>query len=55
MLRLKIELKRRQMLILAKKHGFTHKETVKCSQELDQLLNKLQVKQTTFNHERYVN
>lgn len=33
-----IETKRKQMISLAKKHGFTSEATVKCSQELDELL-----------------
>ncbi|MFD1779605.1 MULTISPECIES: aspartyl-phosphate phosphatase Spo0E family protein [Fredinandcohnia] len=39
MLKIAIELKRRKMTVLANRHGFTAWETVKCSQELDQLLN----------------
>jgi stage 0 sporulation regulatory protein len=34
-----IEEKRQQMIELALVYGFTAKETVKCSQELDELLN----------------
>ncbi|MEW9676237.1 aspartyl-phosphate phosphatase Spo0E family protein [Lentibacillus sp. L22] len=34
-----IHIKRRQMIDLAYEKGFTHEETVKCSQELDDLLN----------------
>ncbi|ADC51227.1 MULTISPECIES: aspartyl-phosphate phosphatase Spo0E family protein [Alkalihalophilus] len=45
MLTIKIELKRRQMFKLAKKYGFTSPQTVKCSQELDDLLNQVQFKQ----------
>lgn len=40
MLALKIELKRQQMIHYAKEYGFTASQTVKCSQELDVLLNK---------------
>jgi hypothetical protein len=40
MLALKIELKRKQMIHCAKEYGFTAIETVRCSQELDDLLNK---------------
>ncbi|ART75748.1 aspartyl-phosphate phosphatase Spo0E family protein [Sutcliffiella horikoshii] len=40
MLALKIELKRQQMIHCAKEYGFTASQTVKCSQELDVLLNK---------------
>jgi stage 0 sporulation regulatory protein len=39
MLKIAIELKRRKMTVLANRYGFTAWETVKCSQELDQLLN----------------
>ncbi|MCH1625831.1 aspartyl-phosphate phosphatase Spo0E family protein [Fredinandcohnia quinoae] len=39
MLKLVIEIKRRKMIFLANRYGYTAKETVKCSQELDQLLN----------------
>lgn len=39
----KIEQKRMQMLDFAKKYGFTAEITVKCSQELDKLLNSLQM------------
>jgi stage 0 sporulation regulatory protein len=39
MLEMAIELKRKKMIDLALKHGYTAKETVKCSQELDMLLN----------------
>ncbi|CAG9623465.1 aspartyl-phosphate phosphatase Spo0E family protein [Sutcliffiella rhizosphaerae] len=40
MLALKIELKRKQMIHCAKEYGFTAAQTVRCSQELDLLLNK---------------
>mgnify|MGYP005749865961 CR=1 FL=1 len=40
MLALQIELKRQEMFHIASQFGFTAKETVKCSQELDLLLNK---------------
>jgi stage 0 sporulation regulatory protein len=40
-----IEEKRQQMIELALVYGFTAKETVKCSQELDELLN-IQLKKT---------
>ncbi|UOE92230.1 aspartyl-phosphate phosphatase Spo0E family protein [Alkalihalobacillus sp. LMS39] len=39
MLVLAIETKRYQMIGLAKKYGYTSELTVKCSQELDKLLN----------------
>lgn len=39
MLRLKIEVKRKDMYRKAKNLGFTHPLVVKCSQELDDLLN----------------
>ncbi|WP_449539405.1 aspartyl-phosphate phosphatase Spo0E family protein [Ferdinandcohnia sp. Marseille-Q9671] len=42
MLKIAIELKRRKMTNLANRHGFTAGETVKCSQELDELLNMYQ-------------
>jgi stage 0 sporulation regulatory protein len=45
MFRVLIEEKRQQMIKLALVYGFTAKETVKCSQELDELLN-IQLKQT---------
>ncbi|WP_083991270.1 aspartyl-phosphate phosphatase Spo0E family protein [Alkalihalobacillus pseudalcaliphilus] len=38
-----IESKRSQMLRLAKKYGFTSAQTVRCSQELDELLNEIQI------------
>lgn len=38
-----IELKRKQMVSLAAKHGFTSNATVKCSQELDQLIHLAQL------------
>lgn len=34
-----IKQKRQEMIDLGMKSGFTHQATVKCSQELDQLLN----------------
>nr|WP_275899564.1 aspartyl-phosphate phosphatase Spo0E family protein [Bacillus piscicola] len=37
-----IHWKRRQMHAQAKQYGLTDKRTVMCSQELDELLNKLQ-------------
>ncbi|MED1562530.1 hypothetical protein AJ85_12765 [Alkalihalobacillus alcalophilus ATCC 27647 = CGMCC 1.3604] len=43
MIKLQIESKRNQMLRLAEKYGFTSDETVRCSQELDELLNTLQI------------
>ena len=39
MLKLKIELKRKNMYKKAEDLGFTHPQVVKCSQELDELLN----------------
>lgn len=39
MLKLKIELKRKDMYRKAEVLGFTHPHVVKCSQELDALLN----------------
>ncbi len=38
MLTLTIERKREQMLEIAKIHGISSEETIKCSQELDRLL-----------------
>jgi len=40
-----IEEKRQEMIELALLYGFTARETVQCSQELDQLLN-IQLKET---------
>ncbi|WP_216829173.1 aspartyl-phosphate phosphatase Spo0E family protein [Alkalihalobacterium elongatum] len=37
-----IERKRSQMILLAEKYGYTSEITVKCSQELDKLLNLAQ-------------
>ncbi|MEK4564935.1 aspartyl-phosphate phosphatase Spo0E family protein [Alkalihalobacillus sp. FSL R5-0424] len=37
-----IELKRRQMFILAEKYGMSSERTIRCSQELDLLLNDIQ-------------
>ncbi|WP_209122664.1 aspartyl-phosphate phosphatase Spo0E family protein [Alkalihalobacillus sp. BA299] len=37
-----IERKRNQMILLAEKYGYTSEATVKCSQELDKLLNLAQ-------------
>ena len=48
MLALQIELKRQEMFHIASKFGFTAKETVKCSQELDILLNKQLHNSKTF-------
>jgi len=39
MLKLKIEIKRKDMYKKAKDLGFTHPQVVNCSQELDVLLN----------------
>lgn len=39
MLKLKIEIKREEMYKKAEDLGFTHPQVVKCSQELDELLN----------------
>lgn len=36
----KIQQKRKQMIELGMKNGFTAKETIKCSQELDEFLNE---------------
>ncbi|WP_100407288.1 aspartyl-phosphate phosphatase Spo0E family protein [Bacillus solitudinis] len=49
MLLTKIEIKRIQMLRLAKKYGMSSQKTVQCSQELDMLLNLVQIKQTQLN------
>ena len=40
LLKLKIEIKRKEMYKKAKDLGFTHPQVVNCSQELDELLNK---------------
>ncbi|MED4300516.1 aspartyl-phosphate phosphatase Spo0E family protein [Geobacillus stearothermophilus] len=40
MVLLQIEEKRQQMIELALTYGFTAKETIECSQELDQLINQ---------------
>ncbi|MEQ6378780.1 aspartyl-phosphate phosphatase Spo0E family protein [Bacillaceae bacterium S4-13-56] len=40
-LQLRIEKKRNEMIRTAKAKGIRHKSTLKCSQELDYLLNKL--------------
>jgi len=40
MVLLLIEEKRQQMIELALTRGFTAKETIQCSQELDQLINQ---------------
>ncbi|AGT31032.1 sporulation protein [Geobacillus genomosp. 3] len=40
MVLLLIEEKRQQMIELALTHGFTAKETIQCSQELDRLINQ---------------
>lgn len=37
-----IELKRLQMFKLAKEYGMTSERTIRCSQELDELLNNIQ-------------
>ncbi len=47
-----IESKRSEMIILAQKHGYTAKETVQCSQELDRLINlhqKTSINEDSFN------
>ncbi|MGO4889397.1 aspartyl-phosphate phosphatase Spo0E family protein [Anaerobacillus sp. MEB173] len=41
-LRQSIEMKRKEMIVMAEKKGFTHKETVVVSHELDKLLNRYQ-------------
>jgi len=45
-----IELKRKQMVNLASKHGFTSHATVKCSQELDQLIHLAQLHRIRSGH-----
>ncbi|WP_226682640.1 aspartyl-phosphate phosphatase Spo0E family protein [Sutcliffiella horikoshii] len=50
MLALKIELKRQQMIHCAKEYGFTASQTVKCSQELDILLNKQAQQQISLSN-----
>ncbi|WP_082407102.1 aspartyl-phosphate phosphatase Spo0E family protein [Bacillus sp. JCM 19041] len=42
MIHIDIEVKRSEMVMIAKKFGMTASKTVKCSQELDSLLNCLQ-------------
>ncbi|MCM2674400.1 aspartyl-phosphate phosphatase Spo0E family protein [Alkalicoccobacillus plakortidis] len=37
-----IEKKRMQMFLLAQKYGMTSERTIRCSQELDELLNDIQ-------------
>lgn len=44
-----IEKKRREMVKLAYSTGFNSKKTIKCSQELDKLLNLLQLGLTHTN------
>lgn len=39
MLRVVIELKRQKMMKLADRYGYSASQTVKCSQELDKLIN----------------
>ncbi|WP_269528346.1 aspartyl-phosphate phosphatase Spo0E family protein [Anoxybacteroides tepidamans] len=48
-----IEEKRQQMIELALTYGFTAKETVQCSQELDELLN-IQLKQTLASQQNTI-
>lgn len=40
MIAYQIEAKRQEMIYFAKQYGYCAKETVKCSQELDKLLNQ---------------
>lgn len=40
MIAYQIEAKRQEMITYAKQYGYCAKETVKCSQELDKLLNQ---------------
>lgn len=47
MLELLIEEKREEMIVLAMKLGFTAKETVECSQELDELIH---IKLTSYQY-----
>lgn len=49
-LAVRIELKRKQMVNLASKHGFTFHATVKCSQELDQLIHLAQLDRIRSKH-----
>ena len=49
MLQIEIESKRMQMLLLAKRYGYTSEKTVKCSQELDHLLNLIQMGENNSN------
>ncbi|SDB92596.1 aspartyl-phosphate phosphatase Spo0E family protein [Shouchella lonarensis] len=44
-----IEVKRQEMMMLAEKHGLNASQTVKCSQELDSLLNHLQEYRASCN------
>ena len=37
-----IEKKRQEMLVIAEKYGFHSAKTIKCSQELDKLINVVQ-------------
>ncbi|ABO65984.1 MULTISPECIES: aspartyl-phosphate phosphatase Spo0E family protein [Geobacillus] len=48
MVLLLIEEKRQQMIELALTYGFTAKETIQCSQELDRLINQYLQQTTVF-------
>lgn len=41
-LKKKINLARKRMYVMAKRHGYTHPAVVHCSQKLDHLLNRYQ-------------
>ncbi|NNU93311.1 aspartyl-phosphate phosphatase Spo0E family protein [Geobacillus sp. NFOSA3] len=45
-----IEEKRQQMIELALTYGFTAKETIECSQELDELINRYLRETATIEH-----
>lgn len=47
-----IEKKRRQLIELAQMYGFSAKETIQCSQELDELLNKHLKEAVLFHKEK---
>ncbi len=48
MMEMEIESKRSQMLHFARKYGFNSEKTVRCSQELDALLNVVQFRRKPF-------
>ena len=45
-----VEMLRKEMMILAKEHGFNHPAVISCSQKLDQVILQIQLQRNEQEH-----